>query len=194
MRTTRQSTGLSYEMSAALAALVALTALATPVSLPAQHRLTAVQIEGRRSVRDNARADTLEAKAVALYGRPRQWSNAARLHRRAAELRRDDPRAIQSWRSAALVFSAAQDHATGLTLMEHAADKALASGDLEQAALSYIDAAFFAVAIRQDRRVSDLLRRSRMLVNAPLFPAEQRTILLQRIEGQPRLAQAWGTP
>jgi hypothetical protein len=175
------------------AALLVLSALA-PVPALAQQPLTPVRVHGEAATRNNARADTLEIHAVALYGVPREWRTVATLHRRAAELRGDDPRAAESFRLAAWAYSAARDLGMARQMMLRAAERAAGSGDIEKAAHSYIDAAFIAIDEERDDRLPDLLRKVRVLLDAPLLPAERRVTILQRVEGAPRLAQAWRAP
>jgi hypothetical protein len=140
---------------------------------------------------ENARADALEAGAITLYGTPREWRTVAGLHRRAAALRRDDPRAVDSWRMAAWAYSAARDPATARAMMERAAERAAAGGDVERAANAYVDAAFIALESGGTDRVPGLLRKTRVLLSSPVLPADRRAAVLQRISGEARLAQGW---
>src|SRR5690606_6216883 len=110
-------------------ALLALTILGTP--LQAQQTLEPMRIESTRAASNNARADTLDARARSMYSQSRWYLDAARLHRRAARLRGDDPRAVDSFRSAAWLYSAAGKHQIARDMMESAAERATVVGDVE---------------------------------------------------------------
>ena len=117
-------------------ALAASAALLAPGAAAAQQPqpLTLVQVEAAAAERANARADTLEAKAVALYGTRREWRTAAVLHWRAAALRGTDPRAVMSYRQASWAYSAAQDNGMARQMMGRAGEAAAGGGDVERGA------------------------------------------------------------
>jgi len=171
-------------------ALLALVAV-LPAIVPAQQRLSTVRVHVPAVVRNNARADTLDARAEALYGLKREWRSAAQLHRRAGQLRGDDPRSVQSFRMAAWMYSAAKDLGMARRMMVSAAERAAGAGYLEQAAGSYVDAAYIAVADNDIGELPSLLRKTRLLVDGPLFPADRRASLLERIVKAPQIAAAW---
>jgi hypothetical protein len=179
------------------AALLASAVLLVPGLAGAQRAPTRVQpvrVEATaptREVRDNARADTLESWANTLYNTPRGYKTAARLYERAAALRGDDPRAVQSWRMASWLYSHAGDLGSARVAMERAAERAAGVGDVEQAANSYVDAVLIALTDHRGDRVTGLLRRTRALLGSPVLPADSRAAVLRRIGGQTRLAQAW---
>ena len=172
------------------------TLAAAPVVSGGQQPLERVSIEAgtSRTVRNNEQADRLEARAVILYGIPGKWRTAAQLHRRAGELREDDPRAVQSFRLASWAYSAARDQGTARVMMERAAERAAAGGDVERAASSYVDAALIAATDERYDVVPGLLRKTKAMLASPLLASDRRAMLLERIEGTPRLAQAWTTP
>jgi hypothetical protein len=189
---------------AVFAAAVALAALAAPdVALgqqPTAHRVNSVQpvrVELPASdpaapdrSRENARADELEASAAALYNSPREWQTVAQLHRRAAGIRGDDPRAVQSWLKAAWAYSAVGDLGNAQAMMERAAERAAAGGDVGQAANSYVDAALIAVEEKRGDQVPGLLRKTLLLLGSPQFPADRRADVLWRMGGEAGVAKA----
>ena len=181
--------GRVYAMSVRQAALFSLVAvLATGAA--AQQPLADVKVHGSTVTENNARADTLERRADAYLLTPRHWRKAAQLHRRAGELRSEDPSSVRSFRMAAWLYHATDAPGLARSMMEKAAERAAAVGDVEQAAVSYIDAALLASA-DDHHRVPKLLRKTRVLLDAPLFPAESRADLLRRIQGTSQLAVAW---
>jgi hypothetical protein len=151
---------------------------------PAPGRLAGV------GTRENARADELEAAATALSNSPREWRTKAQLHRRAAALRGDDPQAAQSWRLAAWAYSAVGDLGNARVMMERAAARAAARGDVELAANSYVDAALIAVEAKRNDQVPALLRKTLLLLGSPVFPADRRADVLWRMGGEAGIAQA----
>ena len=101
---------------------IALVAL-VPLAMPAQ---TATETQTLAPVRTtasigNARADTLEARATALLRNTSRWAEAARLQRTAAELRGDDPRAVESFTRAAWMYGGARRLTPARQMMERAA-------------------------------------------------------------------------
>lgn len=141
--------------------------------------------------RRNAEADALERQATAMLRRSNGWREAAKLQRRAAELRGDDPRAVDSFVRAAWMYSGAGRAGTARQMMERAAERAMVGGDVERAATALVDAAVIAVESRREDLVPALVRRTRRLLDSPLLPAEQRARLLERVEGSPVLASYW---
>lgn len=183
----RHRPGRHYTHSRA-GALVMLALLAAPVGAAAQQPLSTVEIEANRVSRENARADSLDERARALYGVSRWHLDAARLHRRAGMLRGNDPRAVSSFRSAAWMYSAAGDHALGRQMMETAAERAARVGDVEGAANAYIDAAYLAIASDRSDRVPEILGRMHAVLGSPLLPSERRTAILRRVGDAPAIA------
>jgi hypothetical protein len=177
-----------------LSVLAAPLALLVPADATAQRVHTPPTVVVNATTRDNARADTLDRWAESMYGTRWQWPRAARLHERAAALRGDDPRAVQSWRMAAWLYGATGDHGRGRTMMERAAESAAAGGDVERAANAYIDAALIAMEDGRADKATGLLRRTRVVLGSPLLPLDRRGAILRRIGEEPRLAQAYGTP
>jgi hypothetical protein len=174
-------------------ALSRAAALVVAVTIPsialAQQPLSPVEIQADRAVRENARADTLEEIARSMYSNPRKFHEAAQLHRRAAMIRGDDPKAAESLRSAAWLYSAVKNNGLARQLMEKAAEKAAQSGNVELAANSYIDAALIALADNREDRVPVLLSRMHNVLRAPLLPQDKRAKILERIDANARIAQ-----
>ena len=178
-----------HQSHARASALVMLALLATPVGVAtAQQPLSTVEVEARRVSRENARADSLDARARTMYADARWHLDAARLHRRAGQLRGNDPRAVSSFRSAAWMYSAAGDHALGRQMMEKAAEVAADVGDVEGAANAYVDAAYLAIASDRSDRVPSILGRMHAVLGSPLLPADRRTAILRRVGDAPAIA------
>lgn len=160
-----------------------------PSSAAAQQPLSPVQIEAERSASENARADTLEEWARALYSTPSRIREAAQLHQRAAMIRGNDVRAVASYRSAAWAYSAAGNNGLATKLMVKAAEQAAMAGRIEEAANAYVDAALIAVADNREDKVPTLLTRMHAVLSAPLLPEDRRAKILERIESNSRVAK-----
>ena len=65
-------------------------------------------------------------------------------------------------------------------------DRAIRLGDVMIAAHAYIDAAVIASELRQGSRAIELSERAVLLAKSPLLSADQRSALLERMDG-------WGT-
>ena len=139
----------------------------------------------------NSRADTLEARLETLLGTPDTWREAAKLQRRAAELRGDDPRATKSWSRAGWFYAGTRDYGLARQMHERAAQHAMAGGDVERAAQCLIDAALVALEDQRTDLVPRFVQRTRRLADSPLLTAAQRSTIIERVEGAPRLAQHW---
>lgn len=181
----RPATPLARSAAVVVSAVLAL-AIVPPVA--AQQTLTPVEIEPARAHRANARADTLDARARDLYSRPRYYVDAARLHRRAALIRGSGPKAVASFRSAAWLYSAAGRHQVARSMMEEAAVRATALGDVESAANSYIDAANLAIAADSEDKVPEILARMHAVLGSPLLTEERRATILRRVGDAPQIA------
>jgi hypothetical protein len=156
---------------------VLFTAIALPVTAPAQYRLPTLV--------SSVRADSLHQAAVAMVAAHR-WRDAASLHRRSAELRApDDPLGFRCLTDAAALAYATQDPSRARADMAQAADHALARGDLRSAALAYLDGAWIAQEQKNRRQVWELGHRAEMLADAPLLAASDRDAILQRIRRVP---------
>jgi hypothetical protein len=163
------------------AAGVLLATLAVPATVSAQYRLPEVV--------SSARADSLHEAAAALVTAHR-YGDAARLYRRAAELRSaDDPLGFTNFSEAAALAYADGDRSAARRDMTHAAEHALARGDLRAAGLAYLDAAWIAQEQKNARQVWELGRRAEMLAASPLLDASARNAILQRIKRAPDAMQ-----
>ena len=170
-----------------MSVLLALTAFAPTAH--AQQTLSPMRIESDRVASDNARADSLEARAREMYSTSRWYIVAARLHRRAALLRGDDPKAVESFRSAAWLYSVAGKHQLAREMMENAAERATAFGDVEGAANAYIDAAYLAIESSRQDQVPDILARMHAVLSSPLLTESRRAGILKRIGDAPSIAR-----
>jgi hypothetical protein len=154
-----------------------LGALGLPAAVSAQYQLP--------TLTSSARADSLHDAAVALVAAHR-WGDAARLHRRSAQLRdADDPLGFRCLKDAAALQYATGDRSAARSDMAAAAGQALARGDLRAAALAYVDAAWIAQEQKNPRQVWELGHRAEMLADSPLLGATDRAAILERIERAP---------
>ena len=158
-----------------------LATLALPAAASAQYRLP--------TLTSAARADSLHEAAAALVVAHR-WGDAARLHRRSAALRDpEDPLGFRCLKEAAALEYATGDRTAARTDMAAAARHALARGDLRNAALAYVDAAWIAQEQKNQRQVWELGHRAEMLANSPLLRASDRAAILDRISRAPGTVQ-----
>jgi len=115
-----------------------------------------------------------------------RYGDAARLHRRSAQLRdADDALGFRCLKDAAALAYASGDRSAARSDMVAAAGQALARGDLREAALAYVDAAWIAQEQKNPRQVWELGHRAEMLADSPLLGAADRGAILQRIERAP---------
>ena len=162
-------------MKATLAVLLATIGL--PGAAPAQYRLPTLV--------SSVQADSLHHAAVALETAHRV-RDAARLHRRSAELRAgEDPLGFRCLTEAAALAYFTSDRSRARADMAQAAGHALARGDLRAAAHAYLDAAWIAQEQKKPRQVWELGHRAEMLAEAPLLGASDRAAILQRIRRVP---------
>jgi len=162
-------------------AAAVLATLALPAAASAQYQLP--------TLTSAARADSLHEAAAALVTAHR-WGDAARLHRRSAELRDpEDPLGFRCLKEAAELAYATGDRTGARTDMAAAAAHALARGDLRGAALAYLDAAWIAQEQKDPRKVWELGHRAEMLADSPLLGASDRAAILYRIRREPGAVQ-----
>ena len=156
------------------AAGVLLLTFALPGVAPAQYRLP--------TVISSFEADSLH-DAAETFAAAHRWRDAARLHRHSAELRpAEDQLGFRCLSEAAALVYAAGDRTAARAAMARAADHALARGDLRNAALAYLDAAWIAQEQRNHRQVYELGHRAEMLAESPLLASSDREAILQRIK------------
>ena len=103
--------------------LVLLATVGLPAAAFAQYRLPTIVSANK--------ADSLHDSAV-QFAQTGRWEEAARLYRRSAEFRAvEDPIGLQCLMDAAAVAYAAGDRSAARSDMAHAAERALARGDIE---------------------------------------------------------------
>jgi hypothetical protein len=158
-----------------------LASLGLPAAAAAQYQLP--------TLTTSARADSLHDAAVALVAAHR-WRDAARLHRRSAQLRdADDPLGFRCLNEAAALAYATGDRSAARADLAAAAAQALARGELRSAALAYLDAAWIAQEQKNPRQVWELGHRAEMLADSPLLETADRAAILRRIDRAPEAMQ-----
>ena len=167
------------------------TAVAAVVSAPAaaraQQTLDSVTVIAQR------RAEDLYQKAISLQTEPRSWRQAAYLHQMSAALRTaEDPKGDESLRLGAHLMYHLGDRQTARSMMERAAARAEARGDVIEAAKGYVDAAHVALEQRSSSRASTLGRRAMTLASSPLISATQRADIVRRVRPELQTAMAGG--
>jgi hypothetical protein len=156
------------------AAMVLLAAAVLPSAAAAQYRLPTIV--------STAKADSLQAVAARLV-QDGQWRDAARMYRRSADFRAaEDPVGFQCLTTAGAVAYAAGDHSAARSDMAHAAERALARGDLRAAAQAYLDAAWIAQEQQKPSQVWEFGHRAEILAGSPLLSDSDRGAILQRID------------
>lgn len=128
-------------------------------------------------------AEKLDAEALSYeqsdWG---QLRKAARLRELAAELRTpEDPAGTVSLYWAARDRYYSGDPKAARVLMEQAADRALAMGDVLNAVTAYTEAAYICADIKDGDRMRSLASKARLLANSPMLTAEQRFQLRTRL-------------
>ncbi len=158
-------------------AIVLLATIGLPAAGSAQYRLPSIVSANK--------ADSLQDSAV-QFAQTGRWHEAARLYRRSAEFRAvEDPIGLQCLTDAAAVAYAAGDRSAARSDMAHAAERALARGDIRSAAMAYLDAAWIAQEQRKPDRVWDLGHRAELLAESPLLSENDRSAIQRRIERVP---------
>lgn len=129
------------------------------------------------------RAEKLDAEALSYE--QNDWSQlkkAARLRELAADLRTaDDPEGTVSLYWAARDRYYSGDPKAARVLMEQAADRALAMGDVLNAVTAYTEAAYICADIRDGDRMRTLAGKARLLASSPMLTEEQRYQLRTRL-------------
>ena len=166
------------------AAMIAAT-IGAPAAARAQQTLDSVTVTAQR------RAEDLYQRAIALQSTPRRWRQAAYLHQMSADLRAaDDPKGDESLRLGAHLFYHLGDLTAARHMMERAAARAEARGDVVAAATGYVDAAHVALEQRAADKANTLGRRAMTLAASPLVSARQRADIARRV--RPELRTAMG--
>ena len=162
--------------------IVLLASAGLPGAAAAQYRLPTIV--------SSVKADSLHEVAVELRTAGR-WRDAARLYRRSAEFRAaGDSLGSQCLMEAAALAYAAGDRSGARTDLAHAAERALARGDLRAAALWYLDAAWIAQEQEKPSQVWEFGHRAEILAASPLLSESDRGVILQRIERAPLAMRA----
>ena len=157
--------------------MVLLATAGLPGAAEAQYRLPTIV--------SSVQADSLHEAAVELRTAGR-YRDAARLYRRSAEFRAiEDSLGVQCLTEAAALAYAAGDRSAARTDMAHAAERALARGDLRAAGLAYLDAAWIAQEQEKPGQVREFGHRAEILAASPLLSESDRGAILQRIERAP---------
>jgi hypothetical protein len=163
--------------SRASIALVLLATAGLPSAAAAQYRLPTIV--------STVKADSLREVAVEMRTAGR-YRDAARLYRRSAEFRAaEDPQGSQCLTEAAALAYAAGDRSGARTDLAHAAERALARGDIRAAALSYLDAAWIAQEQEKPGQVWEFGHRAEILAASPLLSESDRGQILRRIDRAP---------
>ena len=161
--------------------LLTASALAAIVALPQSAR--AQMLDPIRVTDAVQKAEKLDAEALSYE--KNDWSQlkkAARLREEAAELRTaDDPAGTVSLYWAARDRYYSGDAKAARVLMEQAADRALAMGDVLNAVTAYTEAAYICADIKDGERMRTLASKARLLANSPLLTADQRYQLRNRL-------------
>ncbi len=130
------------------------------------------------------KAVELESEASRFLDQPDQWGYAANLYWAAAQLRADeDPQGQEDLRIAANLVFRTGDASGAITALESAGSRALASGDVVQAADMLTDAVWVAreAGLRNDQR--RLASRVTELANSSEITRAERTQILSRFQG-----------
>jgi|SRR5690349_21843829 hypothetical protein len=158
----------------AYTAMLLVPTVGLPAAASAQYRLPATV--------SATKADSLHDVAVKVAESGR-WREAARLYRSSAEFRApEDPVGFQCLTEAAAVAYAAGDRSAARHDMTHAAERALARGDINAAARAYLDAAWIAQEQKKPTQVWELGHRAELLAGSPLLSEPERGAIQQRIQ------------
>lgn len=174
---------ITYHLSVAG---VLLATAGLPAAATAQYQLPTVV--------STAKADSLHEAAVALVTAHR-WSEAARLHRRSAQLRgAEDPLGFRCLSEAAALAYATGDRSGARNDKAAAANQALTRGDLREAAMAYLDAAWIAQEQKNPGKVWEFGHRAEILADSPFLGSSDRAAILQRISRGPAVQMAIKEP
>lgn len=160
-----------------LIASAAVAVVALPISARAQ------MLQPIRVTESRERAEKLDAEARAFEDN--DWSQlkkAAELRERAAELRAiDDPAATVSLYWAARDRYYSGNRKAARALMEQAAERALAMGDVLNAATAFTEAAYISADLKDGDRMRTLAGKARLLASSPMLSDDQRFQLRTRL-------------
>lgn len=155
----------------------ALAVIALPAAVGAQ-MLDPIHVTDSR-----LKAEKLEQEAIVIeQGDWNQLRKAARLREAAAELRApDDPAGTVSLYWAARDRYYSDDTRKARDLMEATADRAIAMGDVLNAATAYTEAAYISADLKDGARVRLLVGKATLLAASPLLSDDQRHQLRTRL-------------
>ena len=157
--------------------LVLLATAGLPSAAAAQYRLPTIV--------STVKADSLHEVALEMRTEGR-YRDAAHMYRRSAEFRAaEDSLGVQCLTEAAALAYAAGDRSGARTDLAHAAERALARGDLRAAALAYLDAAWIAQEQQKPAKVWEFGHRAEILAASPLLSESDRGAILRRIDRAP---------
>lgn len=169
-----------------IAASTLISILVLPGTALAQRQLDPVRVTAAAT----ERADSLYAKAERQEIQSKsQFAKTAALYERSAELRSPgDDKRFESLVMAARLRYGHGDRRRAADDMEQAAEEAAIRGDVVNAAVSYLDAAFLAVELRQRDRAVKHVRAARLLTHSPLLTDAQRLELRVRLPQRAEVA------
>jgi hypothetical protein len=128
--------------------------------------------------------EELHAAAELLFPTPNRHAEAAELLCREADLRSgDDPDGVEAQLLCGKLYYYAGELTQSRDALEDAARRALANGDVVQAAHAFVDASLIAEMQGKSRAVGDLAGKARMLAGSPLLTSGQRLAIEERIAG-----------
>jgi hypothetical protein len=160
-----------------LTAAAALAVFALPASVRAQ------MLEPIRVTESREKAEKLDSQARAFE--ENDWSQlkkAAGLREEAAALRAiDDPAGTVSLYWAARDRYYSGNPKAARILMEQAAERALAMGDVLNAATAFTEAAYISADLKDGERMRALAGKARLLANSPMLNEDQRYQLRTRL-------------
>ncbi len=125
----------------------------------------------------------VEKQANMLLDQPRKWTQAAALYEQAAALRpAGDPTGVQDLVVAAGAYRWSGHKGMAREVYVQAGERALAMGDVDNAARCFLLAAVVANEQKNYAVANDLNARARLLASSPLLSAGQRRNILAQFE------------
>lgn len=157
---------------------IALVLLATPVAGEAQEIVWQPTIHA--TIGDGP--DVLRAEAVELFENPARTREAAHVLRRESEKRTaDDPESFFALAVGGRMFGYTGRLLDAQKMIEEAASVALARGEIERAAHTFVDAAWVARKRGKESKVRELVYRANLLTESPYLDDDARAAIQRRI-------------
>jgi hypothetical protein len=155
-------------------ATILMALVASPAGAQVQTPLAPIKVTER-----GQRAAALDREAAGYeQSDMSKWRKAASLRKLAATLRpAEDPKGAVSLFAAAHDRYYSGDEAGGRVLMARSAERALAIGDVVQAATAFTEAAYIASGLRDYPRAREYARRATLLAYSPMLSDAQRSQL-----------------